>query len=66
MTVSAMRLILTILILLILSACVGLSREHYDAVNALDSNYQALHERDRQLSHALEAVKQRHQSEQEH
>jgi len=57
-----MRLFLSGLILLILSGCFALSREQYEAVDALESNFRALDDRDRKLSHALSTMHKGHQS----
>jgi hypothetical protein len=44
------------LVLLLLSGCFAVSKEQYEAIKGLESNYSALEARDQELSHALKAM----------
>jgi len=56
-----MRLIYSGLILLLLTGCFALNKAHYEAIESLDSNYNALDTKDRQLAQQLADVYQEQQ-----
>ncbi len=60
-----MRLLLSALIALLLSGCIGLSREHYEAVKSLERYYQTLDARDRQLADEFEQARRVRQGDSE-